>query len=269
MVFVNRALPLGAHGSLDYGWRVMKSVFIPLVEDDEVSEEVQVERENERRQRALDDYGIVEEPEPDIALEIDMRGDELGTDPDELRPMLNMSGEPDFQHEREGTIAELSSNEVLCERTQLYVPVNRECLCGETHGRVLSAHVRVSAQNAVSNKHINISTKEKVMENWTKLTVYKISQPGQYGDCAVTFQLQNGVSQFEYMKPALIAQLGIEEGSILEVEHVIGTGPLKRSYVKDGIEVSLSNPQQRVNLAGTINNVGKRVGLVAGSTVAK
>lgn len=107
------------------------------------------------------------------------------------------------------------------------------------------------------------------MENWTKLTVYKISQPGQYGDCAVTFQLQNGVSQFEYMKPALIAQLGIEEGSILEVEHVIGTGPLKRSYVKDGIEVSLSNPQQRVNLAGTINNVGKRVGLVAGSTVAK
>ncbi len=107
------------------------------------------------------------------------------------------------------------------------------------------------------------------MENWTKLTVYKVSQPGKYGDCAVTFQLQNGVSQFEYMSPALIAQLGIEEGSILEVEHVIGTGQLKRSYIENGIEVSLSNPQQRINLAGTINNVGKRVGLVAGSTVAK
>ena len=218
--------------------------------------------------KSLDDYGVVEEPESDIGLEIDMRGQEMGTDPDELRPMLNMSGEPE-QHEREGTIAALSVNEVLCERTQLYVPVNRECLCGETHGRVLSAPACVSAQNAVSNKHINISIEEKVMENWTKLTVYKISQPGQYGDCAVTFQLQNGVSQFEYMKPALIAQLGIQEGSILEVEHVIGTGQLKRSYVKDGIEVSLSNPQQRVNLAGTINNVGKRVGLVAGSTVAK
>ena len=60
---------------------------------DEVDE---FEREDEQRQRALDDSGVVEEPESDIALETDMRKQEFGTDPDELRPMLNMSGDPDY-----------------------------------------------------------------------------------------------------------------------------------------------------------------------------
>lgn len=91
------------------------------------------ERDAERRQRALDDYGIVQEPEPDIATEIDMRKQETGTDPNELPAMLNMSVDPDYS---DPTIADLvprSASEVLCPTWNLRVARNFECLCGAIH----------------------------------------------------------------------------------------------------------------------------------------
>lgn len=97
---------------------------------DEIDE---LEREDERRQRALDDYGIVEEPESDIALEIDMRKQELGTDPDELRPMLNMSVDPDYSDAKFADLVPRSASEVLCPTWNLRVARNFECLCGSIH----------------------------------------------------------------------------------------------------------------------------------------
>jgi len=93
----------------------------------------ELEREDERRQRALDDYGIVEEPESDIALEIDMRKQELGTDPDELRPMLNMSVDPDYSDAKFADLVPRSVSEVLCPTWNLRVARNFECLCGAIH----------------------------------------------------------------------------------------------------------------------------------------
>ena len=235
----------------------MKSVYIPLVTFVEPAEPV-----------SLDDYGIVEEPESDIALAIDMRRQEMGTDPDELRPMLNMSGEPDFQHEREGTIASLSGNEVLCVRTQLYVPVNTECLCGETHERILSAPARVRAQNADSNNNINITNYGGTSMSTVK-TVYKVAKVGKYGDCAVTFQLENGVSEYTFINAKVVDDLGITENSILDIEHVISTGSLERTWNNDGIATERKNPQRRLKIAGTVSVIGQAVGVVAGTTVNK
>jgi len=234
----------------------MKSVYIPL--------EGWVER---AKPVSLDDYGVIEEPESNIALAIDMRKDEMGTDPDELRPMLNMSGEPDFQHEREGTIAQLSSNEVLCERTQLYVPMNKECQCGETHGRVLPTLVFARGQNAVSNNHINIKTEEKMMG--TMKTVYKVAKVGKYGDCAVTFQLENGVSEYTFISAKVVEELGIKENSILDIEYILGSGELERTWNNDGIATERKNPQRRLKIAGTVSVIGQAVGVVAGTTVNK
>lgn len=93
----------------------------------------ELEREDERRQRALDDYGIVQEPEPDIALEIDMRKQEFGTDPDELRPMLNMSVDPDYSDPKFADLVPRSASEVLCPTWNLRVARNFECLCGSIH----------------------------------------------------------------------------------------------------------------------------------------
>jgi hypothetical protein len=98
--------------------------------DDEVDE---FEREDEQRQRALDDYGVVEEPESDIALETDMRTQEFGTDPDELRPMLNMSVNPDYSDSRVAEVVGKFASEVLCPTWNLRVARNFECLCGDIH----------------------------------------------------------------------------------------------------------------------------------------
>jgi len=97
---------------------------------DEVDE---FEREDEQHQRALDDSGVVEEPESDIALEIDMRKQEFGTDPDELRPMLNMSGDPDYSDPKFADLVPRSASEVLCPTEYLWVARNFECLCGAIH----------------------------------------------------------------------------------------------------------------------------------------
>ena len=98
--------------------------------DDEVDE---FEREDEQRQRALDDSGVVEEPESDIALETDMRTQEFGTDPDELRPMLNMSVNPDYSDSRVAEVVGKFASEVLCPTWNLRVARNFECLCGDIH----------------------------------------------------------------------------------------------------------------------------------------
>ena len=98
---------------------------------DEVDE---FEREDEQRQRALDAYGVVEEPESNIALETDMRTQEFGTDPDELRPMLNMSVNPDYSDSRVAEVVGRFASEVLCPTWNLRVARNFECLCGDIHG---------------------------------------------------------------------------------------------------------------------------------------
>jgi len=97
---------------------------------DEIDE---FEREDEQRPRALDDYGVVEEPESDLALETDMRKQEFGTDPDELRPMLNMSVNPDYSDPTVAEVVDRLVSEVLCPATNLRVARNFECLCGDIH----------------------------------------------------------------------------------------------------------------------------------------
>lgn len=101
---------------------------------DDVNDEVdEIEREDEQRRRALDDYGVIEEPESDIALEVDMRTQEFGTDPDELRPMLNMSVNPDYSDEKIADLVTRSVSEVICPTWNLRVARNFECLCGDIH----------------------------------------------------------------------------------------------------------------------------------------
>ena len=92
-----------------------------------------IESEDEQRQRTLDDSGVVEEPESDIALEVDMRTQEFGTDPDELRPMLNMSVNPDYSDEKIADLVTRSVSEVICPTWNLRVARNFECLCGDIH----------------------------------------------------------------------------------------------------------------------------------------
>ena len=76
---------------------------------------------------------MVEEPESDIALETDMRKQEFGTDPDELRPMLNMSGDPDYSDPKVAELSSRSVSEVICPTEFLWVARNFECLCGAIH----------------------------------------------------------------------------------------------------------------------------------------
>lgn len=97
---------------------------------DEVDE---FEREDEQRQRALDDSGVVEEPESNIALEIDMRKQEFGTDPNELPAMLNMSDIPDYSDPQIADLVPRSASEVICPTWNLRVARNFECLCGAIH----------------------------------------------------------------------------------------------------------------------------------------
>jgi len=104
-----------------------------LVFDDVDNEVDEFEREDEQRQRALDDYGIVEEPESDVALEVDMRKQEFGTDPDELRPMLNMSVNPDYSDPGIAEVIGRSASEVICPTEHLWVARNYECVCGDIH----------------------------------------------------------------------------------------------------------------------------------------
>ena len=87
----------------------------------------QFERDALRRQRALDDSGIVEQVD-------DLRINSNPADePDELRAMLNMSVEPDYSDEKFADLIPRSVSEVLCPTENLWVARNFECLCGEIH----------------------------------------------------------------------------------------------------------------------------------------
>ena len=62
-----------------------------------------------------------------------MRTQEFGTDPDELRPMLNMSVNPDYSDEKIADLVTRSVSEVICPTWNLRVARNFECLCGDIH----------------------------------------------------------------------------------------------------------------------------------------
>ena len=87
----------------------------------------QFERDASRRQRALDDSGVV--------IEIDelLVNSNPAQEPDELRAMLNMSVEPDYSDEKFADLVPMSASEVLCPQTNLRVARNFECICGNKH----------------------------------------------------------------------------------------------------------------------------------------
>ena len=65
--------------------------------------------------------------------EDEQRKQEFGTDPDELRPMLNMSGDPDYSDPKVAELRSRSVSEVICPTEFLWVARNFECLCGAIH----------------------------------------------------------------------------------------------------------------------------------------
>ena len=85
------------------------------------------ERENEQRQRNLDDSGVV--------IEIDdiLINSNPADEPDELRAMLNMSVEPDYSNEKIADLVPRSVSEVICPTWNLRVARNFECMCGDIH----------------------------------------------------------------------------------------------------------------------------------------
>jgi hypothetical protein len=87
----------------------------------------QFERDAVRRQRSLDDSGIVEQVD-DLLI-----NSNPADEPDELRAMLNMSVEPDYSDAKVGDVFPISPSEVLCPETFLWVARNFECVCGENH----------------------------------------------------------------------------------------------------------------------------------------
>lgn len=87
----------------------------------------QFERDALRRQRALDDSGIVEQVD-DLSI-----NSNPADEPDELRAMLNQNVSPDFSDEKIGDVLPMASFEVLCTQTFCWVPKNFECLCGNNH----------------------------------------------------------------------------------------------------------------------------------------
>jgi hypothetical protein len=91
---------------------------------DEVDE---FEREDEQRQRALDDSGVVVEVD-DLLI-----NSNPADEPDELRAMLNMSVEPDYSDPKVADLVSKSVSEVLCPTESLWVARNFECLCGAIH----------------------------------------------------------------------------------------------------------------------------------------
>jgi len=87
----------------------------------------QFERDAIRRQRALDDSGIVEQVD-DLLINTNPNDE-----PDDKRAMLNMSVEPDHSDEKFADIFPMLPSEVLCHATNLRVARNFECVCGENH----------------------------------------------------------------------------------------------------------------------------------------
>ena len=115
---------MGAHRSLSIRKVVMK---LDLKNIKRVKLPDQFERDALRRQRALDDYGIVEQVD-------DLRINSNPADePDELRAMLNMSVEPDYSDEKFADLIPRSVSEVLCPTENLWVARNFECVCGDSH----------------------------------------------------------------------------------------------------------------------------------------
>jgi hypothetical protein len=87
----------------------------------------QFERDALRRQRALDDSGIVEQVDD---LHMNSNPDD---EPDDLREMLNMSVGPDNSDAKLGDVVPMSPSEVLCPTEFLWVARNYECVCGDSH----------------------------------------------------------------------------------------------------------------------------------------
>lgn len=85
------------------------------------------ERDAERRQRALDDSGVVVEVD-DVLI-----NSNPADEPDELRAMLNMSVDPDYSDAKFADLVPRSVSEVLCPTWNLRVARNFECLCGAIH----------------------------------------------------------------------------------------------------------------------------------------
>lgn len=85
------------------------------------------ERDALRRQRALDDSGVVVEVD-DILI-----NSNPADEPDELRAMLNMSVDPDYSDPKFADLVPRSASEVLCPTEYLWVARNFECLCGAIH----------------------------------------------------------------------------------------------------------------------------------------
>jgi len=121
-----RCAPSGAHRSLSIRKVVMK-LDLKNIKRVNIKLPDQFERDALRRQRALDDSGIVEQVD-------DLRINSNPADePDELRAMLNMSVEPDYSDEKFADIVPMSVSEVLCPETFLWVARNFECVCGDSH----------------------------------------------------------------------------------------------------------------------------------------
>jgi len=117
---------MGAHRSLSIRKVVMK-LDLKNIKRVNIKLPDQFERDALRRQRALDDSGIVEQVD-------DLRINSNPADePDELRAMLNMSVEPDYSDEKFADIVPMSVSEVLCPETFLWVARNFECVCGTIH----------------------------------------------------------------------------------------------------------------------------------------
>jgi hypothetical protein len=87
----------------------------------------QFERDAIRRQRSLDDSGIVEQVD-DLLI-----NSNPADEPDELRAMLNMSVEPDYSDAKVGDVYPMAPSEVFCPKTFLWVARNFECMCGSVH----------------------------------------------------------------------------------------------------------------------------------------
>lgn len=121
-----RCAPMGAHRSLSIRKVVMK-LDLKNIKRVNIKLPDQFERDALRRQRALDDSGIVEQVD-------DLRINSNPADePDELRAMLNMSVEPDYSDEKFADLVPRSVSEVLCPTENLWVARNFECVCGDSH----------------------------------------------------------------------------------------------------------------------------------------
>jgi hypothetical protein len=117
---------MGAHRSLSIRKVVMK-LDLKNIKRINIKLPDQFERDAVRRQRSLDDSGIVEQVD-DLLI-----NSNPADEPDELRAMLNMSVEPDYSDAKVGDVFPISPSEVLCDETFLWVARNFECVCGENH----------------------------------------------------------------------------------------------------------------------------------------